>query len=111
MLFFLPGKTTTVMFVLTYLLLSASMGALMFALALFDVKLVSRVERIVGLLFVVAICAFVFGFWWMARNSVGDIPFWILAIVLFVLSGMLISSGRETWSNLEFGNTQWVKNR
>jgi hypothetical protein len=111
MLLFLPGKTTTVLFVLTYLLLSASMGALMFALALFDVKLASRVERIVGLLFVVAICAFVFVFWWMSRKAAGDIPFWIVAIVLFVISGMLISSARETWSGLEFGNTQWAKNR
>ncbi len=101
----LPGKYVTLMFVLTYLLLSASMAAVMFGLALFDIKFVSVVERILFLMFVLLVCIGVFGCWWGMRNETGDIPFWIAAIVFFVFANMLVDSARKTWLNLEFGNT------
>jgi hypothetical protein len=108
-LYLLPDKHVTLMFVLTYMLLSASMAATMFGLALFDIKFVSAVERILFLMFVLLVCIGVFGCWWGTRNETGDIPFWIAAAAFFAFAKVLVGSARKTWLNLEFGNTNLAK--
>lgn len=99
--FFVPGVTVSAPMIATFLLMSASIAALMFGLGLYDVKLTSVAERIVCLSITVIVCFGAMSLWWAQRTEIGDLPFWLVAATLGAIGMALKKNARQMWLNLE----------
>ena len=41
--------------------------------------------------------------WWLKRDSYGDFPFVVLAVILAGVGVLLVENARSAWLNLELG--------
>lgn len=97
-----PGPNPSVSPIPTFVFLSAALNTAIFGSALYGPSGMSLSSRILMNFFFLIVWFTVLPWWWFTRDTVSDVPFWVIGTLSLSLGVWTIRSARRAWLNLEF---------
>jgi hypothetical protein len=98
-----PGLDPSVSRIPTFVFLSAALSVAMFGFGLYSPAWMSLSLRILMNFFFLIIWFSVLPWWWFTRDTITDVPFWIISALALSLGLWATRQARLAWLNVELG--------